>query len=157
MRTLKELLEQLCACSPAIEWAGDKTIEEVVKECHRGDWLLWKGYMLGVDERKLFLARGHCANTVRHLMKDERSIKLADTVIAYGEGKATKEDLEIASSAYSYPSASAALAAYSAYCATLAAALAADDRAQNQLQTADICREHIGKLIIDKVNELLKK
>ncbi len=41
MKTFKQYLESLKACDDAIEWAGDKTIEQVVAECHRGDWLLW--------------------------------------------------------------------------------------------------------------------
>ena len=38
---MKELLIKLDACKEAIEWAGDRTIEEIVKDCDRGDWLFW--------------------------------------------------------------------------------------------------------------------
>ena len=38
---MKDLLLKLRACEEAIEWAGDKTAEEVIDTCHRGDWLLW--------------------------------------------------------------------------------------------------------------------
>ena len=41
MKTFKQYLESLKACDNAIKWAGDKPIEQVVTECHRGDWLLW--------------------------------------------------------------------------------------------------------------------
>lgn len=39
MKTLKDYLKSIGACESAVEWAGDKTIEQVVAECHRGDWL----------------------------------------------------------------------------------------------------------------------
>lgn len=141
--TFKQLLEDLGACTDAREWAGGKTIEQVVSECHRGDWLLWLAQKIYIDKQQLTLAKGLCANTVRHLMKDERSIKAVDTAIAYGNGFATDEELNAA--------ADAAADAY-AY-----AADAADARQKNRMQTADICREVLGQLMIDKVNELLNK
>ena len=190
MKTFKDLLIELKACKEACEWAGDKTIEQVVADCHRGDWLLWLGKKIDIDNRKLTLAKGHCANTVRHLMKDERSTFAIDTAIKYGEGKASDKDLKDASA---YATATAATAAaYYAAAASYAAADAADDAAanaaanaanaayyaaaryaasyadaryaaagyaaakkENQLQTVDICRQYIGELIIQRVNELI--
>lgn len=135
METLKELLIELRACSDAREWAADMTIKQVVEKCHRGDWLLWLAKKIDIGLQPLTLAKGHCANTVRHLMKDERSIAAVDMAIAYGEGRATLEELNAAYAA-----------AYDAYAAAYAA---------NRLKTADICRQYIGQLIIDKVNEML--
>ena len=166
MKTLNQLLIELNACEEAIEWVGDRNIEQAVLECTRGDWMLWLAAEIEIDHRKLTLAKGHCANTVRHLMKDERSINAADTAIAYGEGKATEEQLKdayAAAAAYAY----AVVAAYAADCAAAdyaaaayAAAAAADAAAaakeENRKQIADICRKYIGQEIIDKVNELLK-
>ena len=93
---------------------------------------------------KLFtLAKGHCANTVRHLMKDERSTKPADAAIAFGDGEITEKEL-------------AAYADAAAYAAAATAAAAA--RIKSQLETANICRKYLpievwnisesGKLII---------
>jgi hypothetical protein len=141
---MKDLLLKLKACKGAVEWAGDKTSEEVIATCHRGDWLLWLADKLKVDDRPLTLARGHCANTFRHLMKDERSIKAVDAAIAYGNGEISKEDLKDAAY-YAYYAASAydAVAAYSA---------ASDaEKALNQLKTADICRKYLGHLILEKL------
>jgi hypothetical protein len=145
--TFKELLIQLDACSTAREWAGDMPIEEVVATCDRGDWLLWLVQKVDVDLRLRTLAKGHCANTVRHLMTDERSIKAVDIAIAFGEGKATRKELD-----YAYADAWAA-ADYAA-AAWAAAACAA---ALNRQQTADICRKYIGESLIQKVNQLLTK
>jgi len=131
--TFNQYLQSVEACKPAVEWAGKKTIEEVVATCHRGDWLLWLAKKCDIGLQPLTLAKGHCAKTVRHLMNDERSIRAVDIAIAFGEGKATREDLD---------------AAYAdGYAAAYAAA--------NRMQTADICRKYIGNLIIEKVNLIL--
>ena len=148
MKTFKELLFELEACSEAREWAGDKTIEEVVEQCHIGDWLLWLAARIDIGLQPLTLAKGHCANTVRHLMKDERSIKAVDVAIVFGEGKATRKELDDA-----YDTADAASNAAAAAAVADAAADAA--KKENQMRTADVCREYIGNLIIDKVNKLL--
>jgi hypothetical protein len=179
---MKELLIKLNACDEAIEWAGDRTIEEIVKDCDRGDWLLWLAKKIDIELQPLTLAKGHCANTVRDLMKNERSIEAVDMAIAFGEGRATMEELNNAANAaadaaydavfYAAIVADAAIvgdAPYAAYAAATAAANAAfyaanaaDDAAkaakkQNQKETAEICRKYIGQLIIDKCNELNTK
>jgi hypothetical protein len=168
---MKELLIKLNACDEAIEWAGDRTIEEIVKDCDRGDWLLELAKKIGIELQPLTLAKGHCANTVRDLMENESSIKAVDMAIAFGEGRATMEELNNATAAF-FPSAfytadAAARAAYDAFYAAAAnaafyAANAAADAAgaakkQNQKETAEICRKYIGQLIIDKCNELNTK
>ena len=139
---MKELLNKLKACQEAMEWAGDKSWQEIYNTCHRGDWLLWLFKRTNPDDLKLLtLAKGHCANTVRHLMKDERSIKAVDAAIAYGEGKISREELDAA--------ASAAYAAYAAYAAAASsddayAAYVADAaKKENQQLTADICRKYL--------------
>jgi len=158
MKTFKELLIELEACGPAIEWANDKTIKEVVEECHRGDWLLWLAHKVDIGLHPLTLAKGHCANTVRHFMEDERSVKSVDVAIAFGEGKATLKELKDAADfAYAPTYAddaayAAADAAYADYVATYAAYVAVAEKEKNQMQTADICRKYIGELIIEKVN-----
>ena len=168
MKTFKQYLESLKACDDAIKWAGDKPIEQVVTECHRGDWLLWLANRCGVELQPLTLAKAHCANTVRHLMTDERSLIAVDVAIAFGEGRATRDELDAAAAAHAASAADAAAyaaAAYTAaaYAAAAAAAYAAayaadaDAAAANQQQTADICRKYIGDLIIEKVKQQLNQ
>jgi hypothetical protein len=36
---MREKLISLNACNPALEWAENKTWEEIYNTCHRGDWL----------------------------------------------------------------------------------------------------------------------
>ena len=167
MTKMKELLIKLNACDEAREWAGERTIEEIVRDCDRGDWLLWLAKKIDIELQPLTLAKGHCANTVRHLLKYERSIKAIDIAIAFGEGRATIEELhnaaDAAYDAYTYASTSAAYAAAAANVSGDAAgeaANAAGDAAakkQSQKETAEICRKYIGQLIIDKCNELNTK
>ena len=113
---MKQLLLKLNACKPAIVWAADKSWQEIYDTCHRGDWLLWLFYHTNSDRRLLTLAKGHCANTVRHLMKDERSIKAVDAAIAFGNGEITRQELNAAHAAVA---AAAAVAAH-AYAAAAA-------------------------------------
>jgi len=125
-KQFNELLIKLNACNPAIDWAEGKSWEEVYNTCHRGDWLLWLYKKTNKDNlRKLTLAKGLCANTVRHLMKDERSVAAVDAAIKYGNGEIGEKNLRAA-------------AAY-------AAATYADDDAReaNQKLTADIVRQTI--------------
>ena len=163
--TFKELLIKLDACESAKEWARDMPIEEIVSTCHRGDWLLWLAKKVDVDLRLRTLAKGHCANTVRRLMEDERSINAVNVAIAFGEGKATREELDAAAVgavAVATVAAAAYAAAVSAADAAVAAAVAAADAAYvsvaaNRQQAADICRQYIGAALIEKVNQLLNQ
>ena len=162
---MKAILKNLDACEEALLWVGDRTIEEAVNDCTREDWMLWLAYKLDVDLKALILAKGHCANIFRHLMKDERSIKAVDTAIAFGKGEATIEELM---DAHAYAYASAVRAAYapfyvSSYDYVFAAASAhpvsipdgyhktyCGVKRENQLLTANICRKYLGQFIIDK-------
>ena len=118
---MKKLLKELNACKEATEWAGDKTWEEVYNTCERGDWLLWLFARTNPEDfQLLILAKAHCANTVRHLMVDERSKNAVDVAIAFGLGKATREELAAAYAA----SAAASAAAYAAYAASASYAAA---------------------------------
>jgi hypothetical protein len=168
---MKNLLKKLDACEDARIWAADKSWEEVYNTCDRGDWMLWLFKKTNPDDLQLLtLVKGHCANTVRHLMKDERSIKAVDAAIAFGLGEITKDELDAAADAAAYAAAyaAAAAAAYAAadaaaayaaayaaaayaaaYAAAADAAAAAAAKKENQQQTADIVRKYIS---IEKFN-----
>ena len=127
---MKELLIELNACQEAKDWAGDKTWEEVYNTCHRGDWLLWLLQRTNPNDLQLLtLAKGNCANTVRHLMKDERSIKAVDAAIAFGEGRISREELDEAADAAADAGYAAAWAADAVWAARAAYYAAANDYA----------------------------
>jgi hypothetical protein len=135
MKTLKEQIESLSAsaCENAIKWAGSRTLDQAWNECHRGDHLLWLyRRSSSYDFQKLILAKGHCANTVRHLMRDERSKKAVDVAIAFGEGNASYDDLNAAAA----DAADAAAAAADAADAATDHASAADAAAAAYAATA---------------------
>ena len=150
MKSIRELLGKLNACCEAVEWAGNMPVEEVVANCHRGDWLLWLAQKIDIGLQPITLAKGHCAATVLHLMTDKRSQEAVRVAIAFGEGKATREELD----ASAYDSAAYYSAAYDSAYAAAEAAYAA--RKRNQGETADICRKYIGQLIVEKVNKTNK-
>jgi hypothetical protein len=106
-------------------------------------------------------------------MRDERSIKAVDIAIAFGENRASENELKDAAyaadaaaadaaAAAAYAADAAAAAAYAAYAAAAAAyaaAYAADAaaaaayaaaRKQNQKLTADICRKYLPLEIWDQ-------
>jgi hypothetical protein len=127
MKTLKTFLEKHKACSDSSEFAKDLTLEQFLATCERGDWILWLFAKTNPESLKeLTLAKAHCANTVRHLMTGERSVKAVDVAIAFGEGGATKEELNVVAHAAADAAADAAYAAaYAAHAATDAAYAAA--------------------------------
>ena len=142
---MDELLIELRACKEAKIWAQGKTFEEVYTTCERGEWLCWLFAKTNHEDVQLLtLVKGHQANTVRHLMKDERSLKAVDTAIAFGEGRVTREELRNAADAAWVATAAsdaryaadaaraeawAAWAASAAYAATARGAIYASDAA----------------------------
>ena len=142
---MKELLIKLDACQDARDWAQDKNWEEIYNTCHRGDWLLWLFKKTNPNDlRQLTLAKGHCANTVRHLMKDPRSIAGVDAAIAFGNSEISEIDLNNATYAVYAAYANVAYAATYAYATyTDAAYTDAAAKTKNQLETANICRKYL--------------
>jgi len=176
-KTLKDFLKEHDACRDGYLFAKDLTLEQFLNSCERGDWILWLFAKSNPDSLKeLTLAKGHCANTVRHLMKDIRSISAVDAAIAFGEGKINKKELRTAyntayaatniayatyAATYAAVSTNIAYAAYAASAAASAAEYAAKYAAEypckksNQKLTADICRKYLPIEIwnINKTNE----
>ena len=137
MKKLEQFLKDHRACKDGLEFARDLTLEESLNTCERGDWILWLFQRMNPSSLKeLTLAKAHCANTIRHLMKDERSLNAVDVAMKFGRGEASRKELDTAAFAASDASADAFAAA-----AASAAAFAAAE--ENQKLTADICREYL--------------
>jgi hypothetical protein len=135
MATLDKFLRANNACEDGYLFAKDLTLEEFLETCERGDWILWLFKRTNPAAiRELTLAKAHCANTVRHLMKDKTSLKAVDIAVKFGAGKATRQELDTAADAAytavgayaAYASASAADAADAARAASAAARAASD-------------------------------
>lgn len=86
MKTLKELMDKLDVRHESCEWAEDKTIKQVVKECNMADFLILLAVKIGIDSRKIILTNGHIANTVRHIIEDKNILNCIDAAISYGRG-----------------------------------------------------------------------
>lgn len=97
--TFTEKLKELHACEDAVEWAEGKTWQEVYQTCERGDWLAWLFVHLHPEDKRRYIIAGKFALAVKHLMKDERSVKACETAIAHGRGEASEEELRVASGA----------------------------------------------------------
>ena len=157
---MKTELDKYAPCKDALKFRRQhKTFEEAWQNCPRGDWMLWIAQKVGVNIRTLTLAKGYCAKTVIHLMKDERSVNAVKTSIRFGRYLATKEELYAASDAaddaYDAASDADADAAHAASAAYAAADAAVYDAyaARNRLKTADICRKYLTKDVL----RLIKK
>jgi hypothetical protein len=133
---MKEKLIQLNACAEALEWAGDKTWEEIYNTCHRGDWLLWLFAKTNPDDfRLLTLAKAHCANTFRQ--SSYHAAGAASYVIAV---------VAFAGAAVAGAFTASAAGAFAAVFAAAAVASAASYHAakkENQKLTADVCRKYL--------------
>ena len=162
-----------------------KKIEDVVSLCPKGEWLLDLAQNLEIDHRKYTLAKALCAKTVIHLVTHETALECVEVAEAYGKGVGTKESLDDffrASSTHfiyheSNPEKSFAeiMCELSAIAAlrlpiniylseilnvanfTKLSFINESEISQNEKDTANICREVIGSLIIEKVNSLLNK
>ena len=123
---MKFEIEKFNACKESIVFRKNyPDFKTAWENCHRGDWMLWIAKKLNVDLLKLTTAKALCANTVRNLMRDERSTKAIDVAILFGQGKASREELDAAAAAAADADA-IAYTAYTAYTAADAAAVAAD-------------------------------
>ena len=103
--------------------------------------MIWLATKLNVNKRVLTLAKGMCAETILHLMKDNQNKEAVKISIAYGNGKAT--DKELATVAYA--------AAYLVYAAPRDLLRNKSAKKENQQKTADICREILTEKIFEKI------
>ena len=126
---MKFEIEKFNACKEYIVFRKNyPDFKTAWENCPRGDWMLWIAKKLNVDLLKLTTAKALCANTVRHLMMDDRSIEAVEVAILFGQGKASREELN--------------------------AAAAAAAKKKNQQETADICRKILTEDVLAAINNL---
>lgn len=56
---MKKFLIKNNACPAALDWVGDRTMEQAIADCHNPLWLLWLLDKLGADMK--YLKRAHIA------------------------------------------------------------------------------------------------
>ena len=177
MKSHIQKLKQLEACTEAVEFAKQfNDIQETLENTERGDWILWLAINLKVNKRKLTLAKALCAETVIHLMEDERSIKAVEVAKQYGYGNSTDVELHNAADAAAdatyvanaaYAAADAAYVANAANAAAYATAIDAANataidaanaayaaKKENQYKTAKIALSILRNEIIENFKKL---
>ena len=152
---MKTEIERFNPCEDALEFRKKyKTFRGAWNNCPRGDWMLWIAKRVGIDIRTLTLAKGYCAKTVIHLMKDQRSKDAVKAAIDFGRGKIDEGQLRNAADAANAAAYANANAAYAAANAAAYAAYSAAARIKNQKATADICRKYLTKSVMEKIKSL---
>lgn len=137
-------------------------LKQVCDECHRGDDMLHLAQKLGVDNRTLTLAKGMCAESIRHPMKVGHLLNAVKAALDFGSGVLSEIDLqEAAANAYEVWSKKPLLfiVARTAYAATSlqtpahwAAWTAFDDR--RHPVHAEICRRVLTDKVFEKLEQL---
>lgn len=155
---MKEFLKKNKAWEKLYDFAKDLTLEEFVEKCQRVDWFLWLFRRVNPGSlRELTLAKGKCAETQRMHMDEEESLDAVGMAIAFGEGKATEEELRKAAqfadwayeSAYanyednSYLAATRLQAARDAYLAAADIDIVERFLEDDTESTSDICRKYL--------------
>lgn len=159
MKNLTKVLS-LNPCQEAVTFIKQcDSFKQAWETCPRGDWMLWLASMLNVNIRTLTLAKGLCAQTVIHLMADQRSVYAVEAAILFGKGQLSLARLNSAArAAYTAYAAYAAYAARAAYAAANTAANAAYAsyvaKLEDQLKTAEICREILTTSVYWHINRL---
>ena len=82
MKTLSELLIELKSFDSDIDFVHDKTIEEFVADCPRGEWLLWLGKQIAIDRKKLIIACARCVTTVEYLIEQFEHTATAEELMS---------------------------------------------------------------------------
>jgi len=95
--SFKQQLIEMKACQEAIDWVGERTIQQAWKDCHRGDWMLWllekvEGW---VDEKEIMLLGCWCARRVlKYVPKEEtRPLKAIEAKEKWIRGEITREEM----------------------------------------------------------------
>ena len=150
-----ERIKEFKPCNEAVEWLGEeRTIEQMVNECDRGDWLLWLAKKADLDLRKLTLAKALCVRQIEHLLTDERSINALNVAERFGRGEAERYELDdAADDAAAYDAADDAAAYAAAYAAASSAATssAAARAAASSSDAADATRQRQVEHLIEMI------
>ena len=177
-------IEAFEPCLTAIEWLKSRTIEQLVDECRRGDWMLWLAVHLRMDYKILMQAKVKCVKTASHLMVDKNAIASLETAEKFSLGTISRDEFQVHLGNYLHPTynlqftyvAADAAALFACYfddytykitdlnvAAYVADAFAntcdnyregAKLQAKSRLDTANICREVFGQLMKDLLNAL---
>ena len=135
--------DRLDACNQAREWAEGKSLDEVWKTCHRGDWMLWLAARYGDVPLKTIVAIAcDAVEPTLAFTTDPLPTQTIAVVRRWLKDEATIEEVRAASDAANAAANAAAkaaadAAAYAANAAAYAANAAADAAADAANAAAD--------------------
>jgi hypothetical protein len=168
-KTLKKFLKETFIFGYEFQGKEDFTLEEFLTTCDSGDLILWLfSEMNKENKRELTLAKAHCANVNRHLIKDDRSLNAIDVAIRFGNNEASLEELNAARDAAYKAHCEASSAAeeaiiasanaYNAYAAASLAHISTEGgihhyrKHEVRKKMADICRKYLPLKIWNQSN-----
>jgi hypothetical protein len=73
----REKLKQMGACPDGIEWAGERTLEQIWLELENPSWMFWLTRKLEIDHKLIVLATCGCARTALQYIPDGETRPLA--------------------------------------------------------------------------------
>lgn len=140
-------LRAMQACAPALQWIGNRTIEQAWRECERSEWMCWLLERIAPGDPRQRLAAADMAERVWDLIPDEPT-RLAAAWAIGAARRGGADEMRAAAYASSYASAAAAYAATSAYAHAAesadAAARSFASRADESAAQADILRQYFS-------------
>jgi len=157
--TFKEYLESMNACQEAVDWVGDKPLNECWQTCDMPDWMLWLYGRNNPDKTTCVKIAVFAARLVLPIWQEK-----------YPDDKCTQQAIEAAEKWTENPSeenrqaaraaaAAAARAAEAAEAAAMAAAAARAARAAAAAaaaaRAARAARDNVNKTIADYVRTLI--
>jgi len=131
MVSFTEQLEQMNACTEAIEWVNGRSLRKCWQVADRSDWMLWLLNKLNICETELHeLACDFAERTLKYVPNNEERPRIAiETKRRWLRGDASDEELTAAGTA-------ARAAARASWAASWAAARAAESAAGTAAGTA---------------------
>ena len=135
----KAKLQQLGACTDAIDWIGDRTIEQAWRECRRSDWMLWLLRLVAPNDHRCRLAAADFAERVWNLIDNEPARRTAAWAIGAARRGDANEMMAAATASASFYAASDA--------ASYAATYAAERAAQADILRGYFTPREIAKLL----------
>jgi hypothetical protein len=94
-----EQLQAMKACSEALEWVAEKSLEEAWATCERLDWMLWLSART-VDSRLVVSCAAQFARRVAHLNPDPRVVAAIEVAEAFARGEAVDSAMAAADAAW---------------------------------------------------------
>lgn len=158
-------------------FASKESFEQAWQECPRSDWMIEIAHEVMVRLKVLYKALVLCALEAKWHMKDKRSVKACEVLLAFCEGRASQKEVYDASvearkvtssvrlpclfynATYTAASAAAILATAVAarnpgsYANVIRAYDAARLAASNRAKMADICREILAGEVFKRIKK----